>query len=402
MPTKKTTTKKRVSVKKSEPKPIEIDIHEPGAMPLMIYRRIALTFVFVVAVALIAVLYLSTVQAVIQVSSTQTSITTEFVAHVTETSTEASDIRGRVVSGTLGKTETFTPEPDEASMKNVEGIATGSVTIYNNLSFDQALVETTRLLSPDGILFRLDNTVTVPAGGSVIADVYADEAGASGDMTPTMFTIPGLSAARQASVYAESFEAFTGGVTQVAIVSQEDIDEAIGQVQADIEDDAQSMLATEVADGSLEAVYLSVVQEQTVSIEPGSEAASFDVALTIKVVGVFYDRATLETIALRKLYEGLGQGQTFVSVDPSRIEIELDAVDEEIKEANVHVSLSAQAINAQTSQALEVGRFVGMTEAEVQDLLLGEGVATTVEVKFFPFWISHVPRLKDHIYIEIQ
>ncbi len=402
MPTKKTTTKKRVSVKKSESKPVEIDIHEPGAMPLMIYRRIALTFVFVVAVALIAVLYLSTVQAVIQVSSTQTSITTEFVAHVTETSTEASDIRGRVVSGTLGKTETFTPEPDEASMKNVEGIATGSVTIYNNLSFDQALVETTRLLSPDGILFRLDNTVTVPAGGSVIADVYADEAGASGDMTPTMFTIPGLSAARQASVYAESFEAFTGGVTQVAIVSQEDIDEAIGQVQADIEDDAQSMLATEVADGSLEAVYLSVVQEQTVSIEPGSEAASFDVALTIKVVGVFYDRATLETIALRKLYEGLGQGQTFVSVDPSRIEIELDAVDEEIKEANVHVSLSAQAINAQTSQALEVGRFVGMTEAEVQDLLLGEGVATTVEVKFFPFWISHVPRLKDHIYIEIQ
>ena len=156
----------------------------------------------------------------------------------------------------------------------------------------------------------------------------------------------------------------------------------------------QSMLATEVADGSLEAVYLSVVQEQTVSIEPGSEAASFDVALTIKVVGVFYDRATLETIALRKLYEGLGQGQTFVSVDPSRIEIELDAVDEEIKEANVHVSLSAQAINAQTSQALEVGRFVGMTEAEVQDLLLGEGVATTVEVKFFPFWISTFPDSK--------
>lgn len=402
MPTKKTTTKKRVVVKKSEPKRVETDIHEPGAMPLMIYRRIAVTFVFVVAVALIAVLYLSTVQAVIQVSSTQTSIATEFIAGVFELSTEESEIRGRVVSGILGKTQTITPTPDEASMKDVEGVATGAVTITNNLTFDQGLVATTRLLSSGGVLFRLTDAVTVPAGGSVTAEVYADEKGASGDIAPTTFTIPGLSAARQASVTAESFEAFTGGVTQVAIVSQEDIDEAVAQVQASLESDARSMLTAEVGDAFSEAVYLTSVQEQSVSIEPDSEAASFDVALTIKVVGVFYDRAMLETIALRKLYEGLGQGQTFVSVEPSMIEVTLDAVDEEAKEANLHVRLSAQAINSQTSQALEVGRFVGMDEQEVQDLLLGEGVATDVDVKFFPFWISHVPRLKDHIYIEIQ
>lgn len=401
MPTKKTTTKKRVAVKKSEPKSIEIDIHEPGAMPLMIYRRIAVTFVFVVAAALIAVLYLSTVQAVIHVNSTQTSITTEFVAGVSEIA-DVSEIRGRVVSGVLGKTQTITPTSETASMKNVEGVATGMVTISNDLTFDQGLVATTRLLSSGGKLFRLTDAVTVPAGGSVTAEVYADEEGASGDIAPTTFTIPGLSDVRQASVTAESFEAFTGGVTRVAIVSQEDIDEAVAQVQASLENDAQSMLATEVGGAFSEAVYLTAVQEQSVSIEPDSEAASFDVALTIKVVGVFYDRATLETIALRKLYEGLGQGQTFVSVDPSMIEVTLDAVDEEAKEANLHVSLSAQAINSQTSQALEVDRFVGMEEQEVQDLLISEGVATAVDVKFFPFWISHVPRLKDHIYIEIQ
>ncbi|MFA4846517.1 MAG: hypothetical protein WC654_08265 [Patescibacteria group bacterium] len=402
MPTKKTTTKKRVAVKKTEPKPVAIDIHEPGAMPLMIYRRIAVTFVFVVAVVLIAVLYLSTVQAVIVVDSTQTSITTEFVVAVYETPTDDGKIGGRVVSGTLGKTQTITPTADEASMKDVEGVATGSVTIYNNLTFDQALVKTTRLLSPDDILFRLDDTVTVPAGGSVTAEVYADETGASGDIAPTRFTIPGLSAVRQASVYAESLEAFTGGVTKVAIVSQEDIDEAIASVEVDLEADAQSMLKTEVGDAYTQAVYLTTIQDQEVNIEPGSEAASFDVSLTIKVVGVFYDRAALEAIAMRKLYEGLGQGQAFVSVDPSDVEIGLDAFNEEAQEANLHVSLSAQAINSQTSQALEVGRFVGMSEDEVRGLLVDEGTATTVEVNFFPFWISHVPRLKDHIYIEIQ
>ena len=43
-----------------------------------------------------------------------------------------------------------------------------------------------------------------------------------------------------------------------------------------------------------------------------------------------------------------------------------------------------------------------MTKEEVNKLLLEEGVATTVSVEFFPFWVRHVPRLKDHIYIEIQ
>ncbi len=402
MPTKKTTTKKRVAVKKVEPKPVEIDIHEPGALPLMIYRRIAVTFVFVVAVVLIAVLYLSTVQAVIHVTAVQTPVTTEFVTAIRETGVENAAIQGRVVSGTLGKTQTFTPSMDEASLKDVEGVATGFVTITNTLSFDQGLVATTRLLSSDGVLFRLKDAVTVPSGGSVEAEVYADEPGASGDILPTTFTIPGLSAVRQTSVSAESSEAFTGGVTKVAIVSQEDIDKAVAEVQAGLESDAQSMLKTEVGEAFSDAVYLTAVQEQRVSIEPGSEAANYDVTLSIKVVGVFFDRATIESIALRKLYEGLGQGQTFVRVDPTMIELTLAAVDEEDKEATLQVNFAAQAIPSVASEALDVSQFVGMSEQEVADLLMHEGLATAVEVKFFPFWISHVPRLKDHIYIEIQ
>ncbi|MBI5793938.1 hypothetical protein HZA87_02520 [Candidatus Uhrbacteria bacterium] len=402
MPTKKTTTKKRVAVKKPGPTIVPIDIHEPGAMPLMIYRRIAVTFVFVVSTVLVAVLYLSTMQAVIHVTSVQTPITTSFVVAVRGTGVENAAIAGRVVSGTLGKTQTITPSTDEASMKDVEGVATGSVTIYNGLTFDQGLVATTRLLSSEGVLFRLEDAVTVPSGGSVQAEVYADEPGASGDILPTKFTIPGLSAIRQASVYAESLEAFTGGITKVAIVSQEDIDEAVAQVQASLESDAQSMLETEVGDAFSWAVYSTAVQEQTVSIEPGSEAASFDVTLGIKVVGVFYDRPALESIAVHKLYEGLGQGQAFVSVDPSMIELTLDTIHEQDQEANVHVSFSANAITSTTNNALDVSRFVGMSERGVVDLLVGEGVATAVDVKFFPFWISHVPRLKDHIYIEIQ
>src|SRR3989338_4000025 len=201
MTTKKTVPKKRVAVvtgginKKTDP-------HQPAAIPLIMYRRIALTLIVLVVCALLAVLYLSTVQAVIHVESTQEPVTTEFVANVFATPTRPTDVKGQVISGSLGKTQSFTPTG--TSSKTVEDISTGTVKIYNNLSFAQSLVATTRLLSQEGVLFRLKSAVTIPAGGSVDAPVYADLPGVSGDIKPTRFTIPGLSEVRQASVYAES------------------------------------------------------------------------------------------------------------------------------------------------------------------------------------------------------
>ncbi|MEK7620335.1 MAG: hypothetical protein AAB413_03815, partial [Patescibacteria group bacterium] len=178
MPTKKVVPKKRVAVRKGGAKKIEVtdiedlEITQPAAVPLIMYRRIALTFIVLVAAALLAVLYLSTVQAVIHVDSTEEPITTEFVANVYEVPTRATDVRGAVVSGMLGRTQTFEPTGD--SSKTVEDIARGTVTITNNLTFAQSLVATTRFLSESGVLFRLEDSVSIPAGGSVKAEVYAD------------------------------------------------------------------------------------------------------------------------------------------------------------------------------------------------------------------------------------
>ncbi len=416
MPTKKVVPKKRVAVKsggagpgsagKGGAKKIEVtdiedlEITQPAAVPLIMYRRIALTFIVLVAAALLAVLYLSTVQAVIHVDSTEAPISTEFVANVYEVPTRTTDVRGVVVSGTLGRTQTFEPTGD--SSKTVEDIARGTVTITNNLTFAQSLVATTRFLSESGVLFRLESAVTVPAGGSVDAEVYADVAGESGNVPPTRFTIPGLSAQRQELVYATSAEAFTGGIYSVAIVSQAELDAAVTQLEAALLADAKAMLITEARETFSGQSYDVEIVEKTFSIEPDTEAQSFEVALTLKVTAVFFDQEALGKIAVAKLYEGLGQGQEFINADASNMVVSVEDVDEESGQANILVSLAVPAITSRTSEALQVGRFVGMSEEEVHALLLGEGVATDVTVEFFPFWVNTVPRLKDHIYIEIE
>ena len=395
---KKVAVKKKVTVKEVEE--LEVDIHQPAAVPLMIYRRIAVTFVFVVAAALIAVLYLATVQAVIHVDSTESLLSTQFVANIYDVPVQETDVRGAVRTGTLGKTQTFESTGD--SMTDIVGRATGEITITNEMNFTQQLVATTRFLTPEGVQFRLVDGVSVPGGGSVVATVQADDAGEVGDVEPTSFTVPGLSQSRQKLVYAQSSESFTGGVTTVAVVGQSELDAAAKQLQDELVADAKAMLSADIDAELTGESYEIAVDEQVFSVEPNSSAAAFDVSMTVTVSAVYYDRESLEQIAVSKLYDGLGQGQMFISVDTGEMLVGVEAYDIEDQEANVLVSLEAPAITSQTSAALEVSRFVGMDESEVRDLLVGEGVATDVTVEFFPFWVNTVPRLKDHIYIDIR
>ncbi len=404
---KKPSVKKKMAVKKAvekvtvrEIEDLEVDIHRPAAVPLMIYRRIAVTFVFVVAAALLSVLYLATVQAVIHVDSTESILEAQFVANIYEVPVQETDVRGAIRVGTLGKTQTFEPTGD--SVTDVVGLSTGVITIVNEMSFAQQLVATTRFVTPEGVLFRLVDGVSVPGGGSVTATVRADEEGGAGDIAPTTFTIPGLSESRQKLVYAQSSEAFTGGVTMVAVVGQGELDAASKKLQDELVADAKAMLRSDIDEELTGESYEITVDEQVFSVEPNTSASAFDVTVTVTVSAVYYDKEALEKIAVAKLYDGLGQGQMFVSVDAGKMIVRVEAYDVEEQGANVHVSFDAPAITSQTSAALEVGRFVGMNEGEVRDLLVGEGVATDVTVEFFPFWVDTVPRLKDHIYIDIR
>ncbi len=404
MPTKKSAPKKRVPVKKTtrkKVKPVEkISIQRPSAIPLVLYRRIAISFVVIVAAALASVLYLSTMQAVIIVDSTQSPITAELVLHTREVPVSDGQIKAQIFERTIGKTKSFVPSAEGA--EEVVGTATGKVTIHSTASFNQPLVKTTRLLTGDGKLFRLSSGVTVPAGGSVEAGVYADVDGKEGDIGPTRFSIPGLSEVRQKLIYAESSDAFVGGVSTISVVSEDELENAAKVVEQELVDEAQQVMKAEMdQEFSGESLSIEVTQKEF-SIKPNTQADKFDVTMTLKIGAVYYDRAAAENIAVRKLYEGLGKGQAFTNVLSDEMKVEVQQFSQSTGRAVIHVSLSGQTITSKTSAALGVSRFVGMTEEEVRQLLLQEEVAESVDVEFFPFWVRRVPRLKDHIYIEIR
>src|SRR5690606_9666825 len=141
-----------------------------------------------------AVVYFSLVSVKIVIYPNKERTTADFTARVVNegaavTAGEAS-VPGQVAGVQLTVTDTF-----PATGKQTENVTVGgTVTVINNSSRNQPLVATTRLLSPNGELFRIRNTVQVPARSTVEnVEVYADQPSPEMEIGPTKFTIPGLS-----------------------------------------------------------------------------------------------------------------------------------------------------------------------------------------------------------------
>ena len=415
MAIKKVATHKRVPVKRvtrvvareeEDEKPVvhghahaHSHSHTP-AVPLMLYRRIAIAFIIVVVAVLLIVMYLSTMQAVIHVKPVAKDFSSDLIVHTSVSPIDATEVRGVVVSGTMNKTKTF--EPSASGAKQVDGISTGTVTLTNKTNAPQSLIATTRLLTSDQVLFRLDKGVVVPAGGSIDTVVHADKPGITGDVAPGHFTIPGLNAQKQISIFADNKVAFTGGVTTVAVVSKDELQKSIDALKEEITNDAKDMLRAQAGTGYDGEIFTSDLVSQKTSIEPDTESKSYDVTETVTVTGVFYDHTALKQLFTQHLYDGLGQGQDFNGTKINDMKVTIDQYDSAQKAASLHANLEGKMIITRTNKALDVSRFVGMSEDDVRKTLIGDGTAESVEVDFFPFWLNRIPRLKDHITIDFK
>jgi hypothetical protein len=103
-------------------------------------------------------------------------------------------------------------------VSHVETRAHGTITIANETSAPVRLIKNTRFESATGLVFRIPDSVTVPAkkgtvSGSITTTVTADQPGDTYNIAPGRFSVPGLkgSADLYTHVYATSASVFVGG-----------------------------------------------------------------------------------------------------------------------------------------------------------------------------------------------
>jgi hypothetical protein len=362
----------------------------------------AFTIIGVVVAAGIA--YISLIKATVTIYPKYEQESSDFritVAEKLDTRATASQIQGRFISADVQGSKTIS----DISKKEREQIATGNVTIINNSSKEQVLIPKTRLLTSKNVLFRITGRVTIPAGGKVDnVAIEADQPGKQGNIEPTRFTIPGLHPALQKEIYAESKTATTGGVQNIAVVDQSDIDKAIATtldeaIASFIEDIKQELRSDEVAAHEL---VRAEIKQSTTSVKPESPATSFTVELQATMTTIVFNEQELRQLARTTYERTLPVGKELQTISDDSFTYTLASIDEEKKRATLDVNIAGETRFRLANQALDKSQLKGKTSAEVSEYLGTFNEIEKVDIQLWPNWITSFPSIEDKIEIIVK
>lgn len=322
-----------------------------------------IAFMTIVAGLVLVVLYVAFSKTIITVTLAAVPATISF--HSTP-----EELGITVTTLPIDETFTFT---DYESSSDEAAIARGTVTLVNEYTVDQPLVRTTRLLSTEGVLFHTDETVTVPAGGSIVVAVYADQPGASGNIFPSQFEIVALHSNLKSKIYATSSSAMTGGVIKKVTLTDELIQQAEAAASAAI----------------------------TAQLETNYDPENLIISLTDQTVnGVSGD--TVESVTVHTT----GSARYVpVTTELLQAELQTDSVVSYTLETDgsevVITGEAAQNVELLTEDFIDPAILTGKTEQQIQDYLADFKQVKRVDVSFVPFWLDRTPQLAQQIRIEI-
>lgn len=193
-------------------------------------------------ILMVVVIVAASVGALIHFSSARVEIVPSTMSATVEGPFTASQSTGELPFKVVTAEKIASQSVQGGAAKPVSSSASGIITIYNTQSKPQTLVTNTRFATAAGLIFRIRSAVTVPGGtsakpGSIRAKVYADKPGASYNLGPSSFTVPGFAGTPQATaIYARSTEAITGGASGT-----------VPSVEATVEGPARRALMTALA-----------------------------------------------------------------------------------------------------------------------------------------------------------
>jgi hypothetical protein len=363
------------------------------------YQRGAMAFVFLSSALLLTVLYLAISKSTITIVAKPQTITSAFQMRIIDTPTLVGDVTGFVREERFTRTKTLTLSGEGS--QPIEAKATGFVTLINDSGIPQSLVATTRLLSANNTLFRLNEAVTVPANGTVQAKVSADIPGKSGEVGPTRFTIPGLREPRQLEVYARSESAMTGGVRYIRSLRESDLESAketlISEIRTEFANKWRSEIPTAFDSQTVNVNLENVNFDKRI----GEEVDILTITANVSVVGLYYPSLAIRQFAENALIESTGDGLRLITVNTDNVRLNVLEINTAENTARINGEINGRVIIDSSNQLLEKKRFIQLSESEIIDLLKVPDLIESANVQFVPFWLKRAPRLTDHITIQI-
>ncbi|HRY36611.1 MAG TPA: hypothetical protein P5230_01865 [Candidatus Magasanikbacteria bacterium] len=368
--------------------------HEP---PVKTYRVIAFSFLALTVVLLTIVIFSALKKTEITVIAKEDKKTINLAVSAAKEKAGEKSLSAIVTTTKFYFSENYSP----TGAKTVEGLSKGEVTVYNKTNELVTLVKTTRLLSPNNVLFRLSDRINIPAQGKITAKVYADQGGASSDIGPTSFTIPGLSTEKQKSVYAESAQPMAGGSGKIGIVSESDISSAKNDFKEKVRQAYLKQIKETEIWADLKIVSISD-SESVSSHKVGDEAGNFSLTGTSTVVAVFLAKKDLEELLNKEIGKTVDNNSEKILSFSGEPVISIASTDLTKQSAELNVSQETLVTLNVDAQSLAKTNFAGKDKSEIERYVVSLPHVTGVNVKFSPSWSDTAPSSPDKIKVVVK
>lgn len=379
----------------------EVDEHK--ARSVRIYKRIAVGFSVLVFIILLVVLYFALVKATISIALNEQVINDQVVIAVYDRpqdfSLPAKSVRGLVKTVAVEQSKLYQVSGHDVIGEEV----VGQITLYNKYNKSQPLVASTRLLSASGKLYRLKNSVTVPAGGQVVADVYADQAKPEMAVGAELFTIPGLWEGLQDKIYGQSLEGAIKYQQKLRrIIAQDDIDKALADLKQVLKDKVKADFDNTYNDYDYKFYNLDELNLKfVVSGKVGEEKDQLPVSMSGMVEVIAFNSDQAQDLAKLSSAAKLPVGQDLLNLDTSNLKYELTKFDPNMVMAEVNMTYDVKVRANNKNEIVDKNKIIGLSEDQLKQYLSNIKDIRTYNIEFYPAFIKQVPRLTDRIEVKV-
>ncbi len=349
-----------------------------------LYRRLALFFIGLIAIVVMVMFYYS----LIRVKITLYPVDQQQSDNKTVTLTDTTPISDGAVPAKFLQINTEYRQTFKATgqvQADSNGQLSGQVTLVNTTGKDQPLRATTRLLTASGVLYRLRNFVTVPAGGQIVAEAYADQAKPESAVpASTKFTIPGLWSGLQDKIYAVSNQVIDYQSNSQPVVLATDLEQAITQAKQAAAEQAKGQLAQQA--GNETAIYWLNDSNWSANSDTqvGEKKAEF--TITVKALA---GAAIISSEAIKELITK--ENGSSLAVDDQSLTYQLSAWQPEQHQAQLNIGYKANLAVDRADQLIDKQALVGLNRQQLETYLSGQPNLASYKIVWQPGFLSKVP-----------
>lgn len=293
--------------------------------------------------------------------------------------------------------ETMSKNVSATGEESVTEKSTGTIIIYNSYSeTEQKLIKNTRFETADGLIFRIEDSISVPGKsgntpGSIEASVIADESGEQYNIGLADFTIPGFKDLPQfSSFYAKSKTPMTGGFEGTRKVVDED---DVEKVKAELETSLTEALINKTKESFSDDHFLLYNSNGFTMNTRQGESSGDQVAITVDATLVAYmvNKYALSSEIAKSILVDYDASDKVIIQNMEALQIEISEDGETIKvSGNPEFKWS-------TDIDMLKEKVVGTDRSEIKALLTSFSSISKADAVIKPFWKKNFPKNPDKI-----